>query len=114
MADIQAERIRAQLQQRKRQLQERVTRVDADMRHENEPLSADSPDQAIQRENEDVLRNIGGAAAVEVAQINAALQRLDAGTYGLCTECGASIEAERLRAVPHAAHCMGCERAAGR
>ena len=44
--------------------------------------------------------------------VDAALARLDAGTYGQCTSCGRSIAPERLDALPWAALCIECQRAA--
>ncbi len=46
----------------------------------------------------------------EFQQVNAALQRLDAGTYGLCRRCGAEIPVARLRAVPTAILCVPCKK----
>jgi DnaK suppressor protein len=43
-----------------------------------------------------------------VAEIDQALERIDAGTYGRCTSCGLAIPAERLDAVPSAALCVPC------
>ena len=43
--------------------------------------------------------------------VDAALARLDAGTYGTCTSCGGPIGAERLEALPAAALCIDCQRA---
>jgi DnaK suppressor protein len=40
-----------------------------------------------------------------VAQIEAAIDRIDAGEYGVCVDCGAEIERERLAAVPWAVRC---------
>jgi len=42
-------------------------------------------------------------------QIDAALQRLHAGRYGLCATCGEAIPLARLRAVPFATHCVPCQ-----
>ncbi len=49
-----------------------------------------------------------------VAAIDAALARLDAGTFGSCTSCGRPIGAERLEALPAAALCIDCQRTKGR
>jgi DnaK suppressor protein len=38
-----------------------------------------------------------------------ALVRLDNGTYGLCVDCGAEIDAARLKAIPYAAMCLTCQ-----
>jgi DnaK suppressor protein len=46
--------------------------------------------------------------------IDAALARIDSGTYGHCTACGGVIAPERLDALPWAALCIDCQRAAGK
>ncbi|MBA1333774.1 MAG: DnaK suppressor protein [Firmicutes bacterium] len=43
-------------------------------------------------------------------EIDAALERLDKGTYGKCTICGAEIGLDRLEAYPEADTCMNCSR----
>ncbi|MGY1805780.1 TraR/DksA family transcriptional regulator [Blastococcus sp. SYSU D00669] len=43
-----------------------------------------------------------------VEEIDAALARIAAGTYGVCTGCGGTIPAERLEFRPHAATCVAC------
>jgi DnaK suppressor protein len=47
-----------------------------------------------------------------LAAVAAALDRLDAGTYGRCTSCHRQIAPERLEALPWAALCIDCQRAA--
>ena len=47
-------------------------------------------------------------------EIDAALARLDEGTFGTCTSCGKPIGTERLEALPWAAHCIDCKRIVGR
>ncbi len=42
-------------------------------------------------------------------EVEAALQRLDAGTYGICVECGQPIGPERLEALPWTTHCIRCQ-----
>ncbi len=44
-------------------------------------------------------------------KIDAALRRLEEGTYGDCFECGDEIAAARLRALPFAVRCKDCEEA---
>jgi DnaK suppressor protein len=44
-----------------------------------------------------------------IGQISAALNRLDAGTYGLCTRCGSPIAPARLEVVPYAGACIQCQ-----
>ena len=49
-----------------------------------------------------------------LAAVEAALVRLDDGTYGACLRCGRPIAPERLDALPWAAHCIDCQRIVGR
>jgi RNA polymerase-binding protein DksA len=49
-----------------------------------------------------------------LAQIDAALVRIEDGTYGTCTNCGKPIAEERLEAVPWATLCIDCQKAANR
>jgi YteA family regulatory protein len=45
-----------------------------------------------------------------LAEIEAALERIDDGTYGICTNCGKEIPPERLEARPWATLCIDCQR----
>ncbi len=47
-------------------------------------------------------------AQEKLAEVEAAIGRLDAGTYGTCTVCGRPIPAARLEARPSASRCVGC------
>jgi RNA polymerase-binding protein DksA len=51
---------------------------------------------------------------VHLEAVEAALARLDAGTFGTCIRCGRPIAPERLEALPWAAHCIDCQRIVGR
>ena len=45
----------------------------------------------------------------ELGDIEAAMERMDAGTYGQCTDCGVSIPPARLNAYPTAKRCIDCQ-----
>jgi DnaK suppressor protein len=47
-----------------------------------------------------------------VREVMDALQRLESGEYGRCDECECWISKARLQAVPHALHCIQCQRQA--
>jgi hypothetical protein len=47
-----------------------------------------------------------------IAEIDAALDRIAAGTYGLCVHCGAAIPEERLEFRPFASGCVSCQQPA--
>ena len=59
------------------------------------------------------LSGIRSAAARELAEIDDALARRHAGTYGICIDCGRSIPIDRLRARPAATRCVACAERAG-
>ncbi len=42
--------------------------------------------------------------------VEAALERIEAGTYGVCQECGRAIAQERLQAIPYTPWCIDCAR----
>jgi DnaK suppressor protein len=44
-----------------------------------------------------------------LTQVNEALARMDAGTYGKCANCGKPIAPARLKALPSAALCIECQ-----
>jgi RNA polymerase-binding protein DksA len=45
----------------------------------------------------------------ELRDIDAAFARMKAGEFGICTDCGAEIPAQRLLAYPTAKRCMACQ-----
>ena len=51
-----------------------------------------------------------GMAALRYRQILDAIQKLDSGVYGICEDCGGSIDQERLEIIPEATSCVDCQR----
>ncbi|MEX1280296.1 MAG: TraR/DksA C4-type zinc finger protein [Acidimicrobiia bacterium] len=58
----------------------------------------------------EMARELDEAAADRVRQIDHAMRRMDAGTYGICESCGEDIPVERLRFMPHVTLCVDCAR----
>jgi DnaK suppressor protein len=52
---------------------------------------------------------IGERETARLIELEAALKRLNEGTYGICTVCGGPIMEARLDAMPETAHCMACQ-----
>ena len=99
---------RRHLTSRCEELRGRLARIGSDQRREIDALSADAPDRAIQRENDEVIDSLGTAAGAELSEIDAALARIASGRYGACESCGHPIELKRLEAVPYARQCLRC------
>ena len=82
-----------------------ISRADAAADHFGQP--EDSRAQlATERELEFAL---GERETAELSAIAAALTRIEAGSYGLCTDCDATIPAARLQASPEAMRCIACQ-----
>jgi DnaK suppressor protein len=99
--------IRAQLNNRQAELLARLNRLTEDSRH-TQRLPADFAEQAVELENDDVLLNLDEATRTEIQQIRKAIERLDAGQYGLCDACRRPIAPKRLEALPYATSCLKC------
>ena len=96
---------RAQLEGRRDELSRRLRRIDDEL---DAPHSATFSEAAIEREGDEVLEDLGAAGLQELRMIEAALDRIAKGTYGVCLSCGEPIAEARLDAVPHAALCRDC------
>lgn len=68
----------------------------------------DWEDRASERQGDEVLETRGAHDATEIRQIDAALVRVDEGTYGECVKCGSDISSERLAALPATPFCKDC------
>lgn len=100
--------IREKLLERRVELQTRVKKITDDVRHTSGPLSSDFAEQAVERENEEVLDALGEAGRQELRRISAALARIDNGEYGVCVGCGEQIPWPRLEVLPFSDQCVSC------
>ncbi len=97
--------LRKALQTKKEELTIRLEKIHANLRRGYE---ADSKERAKQLEDNEVVDALGNEAREELAKISAALQRMEAGDYGICVECGLEISAGRLEVYPYADECIEC------
>lgn len=105
MSDKESTEYRQALLAKRRELLERVSAIASDSQL---PVSADSEEQATERENEEVLSALDDEARQVLTQIDAALQRIEDGEYGVCRRCGVAIAPARLKAIPYTALCIDC------
>jgi RNA polymerase-binding transcription factor DksA len=90
-------------------LHETLTAGSASWQSAPQPEVTDTKDQATQKLSAE-------AAAAQLARLREALgdteqalERLEAGAFGLCTRCGEPIALERLRSAPSCPRCRGCQ-----
>jgi len=72
------------------------------------PGHSDWTEQAQERDGDMVREALGDHDRREIAMIEAALQRMDDGTYGTCVTCEEPIPERRLEALPYTIKCVGC------
>ena len=104
-SQLEIDEIRARLMRHKAELQKRVTTIHE---HARDPLEQDSAEQAAQLGNVAVVSALETEAVQQIAEIGAALQRLEAGTYGVCISCGEPVGEGRLKVRPAATQCRDC------
>jgi DnaK suppressor protein len=67
----------------------------------------------LHMDREVVIRKLDSYSAL-LRDVDSALQRLEAGTFGICVECEEDIPTRRLQALPWAARCVPCQEKAER
>lgn len=75
-------------------------------RMDNQNVADNASDYAYRARQESRLNQM----EEQLAEVNGALERIKDGTYGICTNCGNTINAERLEALPYAELCIDCQR----
>lgn len=102
-------RLRSRRKQLRDEIRETLLRIDAERYTTIAGQLAESHEQSLTG----LLAEVGHADVArdveEVQDIEAALGRLAAGTYGQCTSCGIAIPAARLDAYPTAKRCLPCQ-----
>ena len=93
------------LRNRLAELTKRLSTVEDEL---EKPSDQDAEERAVEREGDEVLEGLGTAGLKEVRMIEAALDRIRDGSFGVCVSCGDAISNERLSVVPHAARCRNC------
>lgn len=96
---------KVQLQTRAAALTARLSGIETEL---VAPAPQDWEDHASERETDEVLESLGLSGQQELRQIAAALDRIAAGTYGVCTKCGSAIAPGRLDLVPDTPFCTDC------
>lgn len=90
----------------KTEVENRISAIDKDIQHDD--MSSNWTEQATERENDEVLESLGHSSEQELAMIQNALKRIDAGEYFTCSLCGNDIPTSRLESLPYTAHCVSC------
>jgi DnaK suppressor protein len=101
----------------KQMLEERRQEIHQKLKSLRETLPAetgdvrDAEEQSVDDFVQEVDFTLMQMKSQTLAKIDEAILRLEAGSYGLCAECGAEIAEARLAALPFAALCRNCQEA---
>jgi RNA polymerase-binding transcription factor DksA len=74
----------------------------------DEMPSKDWEDRASERQGDQVLETLGHVEMAELNRIDAALVRIESGTYGVCQVCGSAVRDARLELLPDTPFCKSC------
>ena len=109
----QIEELTMQLNARTRALGARVREelAASDMQHYRDlaGVVTDTADEALASALVDFDTAIIDRQVTELRDIEAARERMKAGTYGICIDCGDAVAYERLVAYPTAKRCVRCQ-----
>jgi RNA polymerase-binding protein DksA len=105
--------LRATLERREQDLRaiiaEEHERATVELITDLEGVVGDEADQAFAKTRAGVETALVDRHLRELSAIEAALERITAGTFGICPDCGGTIAAARLRANPAALRCTECQ-----
>ena len=103
--------IRRELESQRNALTSRIstsTRSTQDDDHRRE-IFKDPFGMASITHDDEVVAAVVDTRARQVEEIDRALADIDAGRYGICRECGEEIPKARLKILPFATRCVGCQ-----
>lgn len=104
------EKIKQELLARKKLLEDELDRLSKEPISDNQ--SQDDGDQAVSSTLETLRNSIQNAEYEEYIMIEAALQAIANGSYGICQDCQQEISEKRLKYYPNAQRCLACQEAA--
>ena len=107
MSNIEA--IKVQLHNRKQELEKAMALLYREKVSDDQVQ--DTGDQALSSSLEEIKISLHNNELDEYQMVMKALDMIDAGTYGVCTECGNSISERRLMLFPNATRCLACQEA---
>ena len=108
--------LKKRLEEEREELLVQAANLEADAADESwkEPRSDDDAETGTATFERERTMSLARNARQTIIQIERALDRIEAGSYGLCINCGEPIAVERLEALPQAVDCLDCRRKAER
>lgn len=115
MATTKANQVRYKLEGEKKRIQDELEQLNGsyslDERREGSPFGKKEEEATESTEFEKRLALENRLKSL-LAEVDRALQKLDAGTYGVCDVCNLAIDPARMEALPQAILCLSCRQKA--
>jgi DnaK suppressor protein len=109
MRSTDLKRFKKQLLEKRDDLLDRVRAARSRETNRVADEAPDMGDRALSTVSRDLLYHLSGSEREILRRIDAALERVDSGDYGVCVHCAKKVQLARLKAVPWARHCIECQ-----
>ena len=109
MSEVKIEKVKKGLLARRKELENKLSKISTE--HVSEGASGDQGDQALSSSMESVRSSFQNTETEEYKRIIKALEKIEDGTYGICTDCDKPIKPKRLEMYPNAERCLTCQEA---
>ncbi len=103
------EKYRRLLEEKKNSLSAELAKARTAEEETTEEATQDIADKAVSSYTREFLYSLSDGDRTTLLQIDEALDRIDEGTYGMCTSCSAPMAEKRLMAVPWTPYCIDCK-----
>lgn len=103
------QRYRERLLAQQQQIARRIFRIESDLYDMESERDIERTDHVQEEAVNDTMVALDEGSRHLVEEIQAALGRIDDGTYGDCEVCGEPINPARLEALPIARRCVRCQ-----
>lgn len=107
---LQKEKLKLEEELEKFATEDKKNKDNWDAKYPNQENS-DMEEEADEVEEYDNLLALEHNLELQLKDVNAALEKIKNGEYGICEKCGKEIEEERLLACPEARLCIECNKA---
>ena len=97
------------LQAMREDLLRTIARTEEEGRAADDDPTVDLADKAANSYTKEFLFGQTNTDRTTLALIDAALERIKRGTYGICAHCETELQQKRIEAVPWARHCTSCQ-----
>ncbi|HEX9991151.1 MAG TPA: TraR/DksA C4-type zinc finger protein [Chloroflexia bacterium] len=102
-------KLRAQLERDIAIKDHQVAEDGDDLDPERGGVSNHMADDANETAEQETMLTLRSSAGRQLAHVNEALERIEDGSYGTCSNCGKPINPARLDALPFSTLCINCQ-----